>query len=117
MASPQQQLSFSHEPSDNQFQGKLANVPEKSVLLYEVLDQNEKKYEFFRIEVPEPFRGTGIATKLANVRIFFSSYCDTRQFAFDHALNNNWKVIVTCGYLKNKYLTPEKKEQYKSILI
>jgi len=64
----QPEITFAHEPADNQFNAKLPNIADKSVVLYEVIDAASKHYEFFRIEVPEPFRGTGIATKLANVR-------------------------------------------------
>ncbi|EFC47132.1 predicted protein [Naegleria gruberi] len=60
-------------------------------------------YEFYHIEVPQAYRGKGIAMPFAKA-------------CFDYALQHNWKVKVTCTYLREKFLGLHS-GHYKSILV
>ena len=66
-------------------------------------DENaEHIYEFYHIEVPSECRGKGVAMPFAKA-------------CFDYAKEHNWKVKVTCTYLREKFLG-QYSEKYKTIL-
>ncbi|EFC46433.1 predicted protein [Naegleria gruberi] len=66
-------------------------------------DSESGVYEFYHVEVPVAFKGKGIAMPFAKA-------------CFDHALENNWKVKVTCTYLKWKFLE-KYYDTYERILV
>jgi predicted GNAT family acetyltransferase len=82
----------------------IMEIEEKLVgtLFYRKLS-TENHFEYYFVEINEDYSGKGYAQTLA-------------EYSFDHALKNDWKVKVTCNYLKKKYI-PKTNDKYKEILL
>jgi len=70
----------------------------KAVLDYQI---DSKKMDLFHTFTDPELRGQGLAEKLT-------------QAAFEHAKKNGFRVIATCDYVRNNFLTKHK--EWESIV-
>jgi len=90
-----------HDEKQNRFYIKLSENPDKvAELLYSKTSANS--FDFFHTEVPEEYRGRGLAGILART-------------AFDYVVEEQATVLPSCTYLRKYYstnLTESEKERY-----